>query len=164
MNMPENGQEVEIKPRKIEIYSIELININNKDNEIEFKVKCSKGTYIRTLCEDITERLDNVGYMSSLERIEVDRFNINNSVTIEEIEKLDNENQLKFIEKHLITIEEIFKDQDKLELNDKNLYLFLNGVQLNYKIKEGIYRIYHNTKFIGTGTIKNNLLKRDIII
>ena len=55
------GQTIEIKPREIEIYAIELLNINN--NEITFRVHCSKGTYIRTLCEDIAEKLETVGYM-----------------------------------------------------------------------------------------------------
>ena len=51
------GQNVEIKAREIEIYDIKLININKENKEIIFKVKCSKGTYIRTLCENIAEKL-----------------------------------------------------------------------------------------------------------
>ena len=53
------GQTVEIKPRQIEIYSIELLSINKKLKQIEFKVSCSKGTYIRSLCEDIGNKLRN---------------------------------------------------------------------------------------------------------
>ena len=55
-----SGQEVEIKPRKIEIYEIELIDVNKNSNEIVFKVHCSKGTYIRSLCEDIAKKLNTV--------------------------------------------------------------------------------------------------------
>jgi len=50
-----NGQEIELQPRKIEIYSIELLNFEK--DEITFKVACSKGTYIRTLCEDISKKI-----------------------------------------------------------------------------------------------------------
>ena len=53
------GQTVEIKPRQIEIYSIELLSIDKKLKQIEFKVSCSKGTYIRSLCEDIGNKLRN---------------------------------------------------------------------------------------------------------
>lgn len=53
------GQTVEIKPRQIEIYSIELLSINKKLKQIEFEVRCSKGTYIRSLCEDIGNKLRN---------------------------------------------------------------------------------------------------------
>ena len=58
--------EPERKPRDIDIYSITLIKFDN--NEVVFEVSCSKGTYIRTLCEDIASRLGTVGYMKELER------------------------------------------------------------------------------------------------
>ena len=50
-----NGQEIDLQPREIEIYSIELLNFEK--DEITFKVACSKGTYIRTLCEDISKKI-----------------------------------------------------------------------------------------------------------
>ena len=55
------GKEVKIEPRNIEIYKIELLEYQN--NKIKFEVECSKGTYIRTLCEDISQKLGTVGYM-----------------------------------------------------------------------------------------------------
>ena len=55
-----SGKSVEIQPRKIEIYSINLIKINEKNNEIIFEVFCSKGTYIRSLCEDIAKDLNTI--------------------------------------------------------------------------------------------------------
>lgn len=55
-----SGKSVEIKPRIIEIYSINLIKINEKNNEIIFEVFCSKGTYIRSLCEDIAKDLNTI--------------------------------------------------------------------------------------------------------
>ena len=79
------GESVEIQPRQIEIYDIELIKIDKKNKTIEFRVDCSKGTYIRTLCENIAEKLDTVGYMKELNRTKVGDFSINNSITIEEL-------------------------------------------------------------------------------
>ena len=156
------GQEVEIKPRKIEIYNIELLNINEKQKQIEFQVSCSKGTYIRSLCEDIAQRLGTVGYMLELKRIQVGNFNIKEAITIEQLENnIDNK---EFIEENFIQFEEIFKNKEKIELDDRKLRLFLNGVQLTIGKKEGIYKIYNNNKFIGIGIVENKLLKRDIVL
>lgn len=149
------GEKIEVEPRKIEIYKIELVKYNEKN--IEFIVSCSKGTYIRSLCEDIAEKLNTVGYMKNLERLQVGEFNIEKSVLIDDV---NTEN----IEKYLYTLEDILKDTPNLNLNSKKLKLFLNGVQLTVTEAEGLYKIYVNNKFIGTGTVKKNLLKRDIII
>lgn len=156
------GQEINVEPRKIEIYKIELLNINDRKDEIQFRVECSKGTYIRSLCEDIAEKLQTVGYMKKLNRIKVGNFDINNSITIDELkENKDNE---KFIDKYFISIEKIFENNDKIELNNKKLTMFLNGISLNYELNSGIYRIYSEGKFIGIGEVKENNLKRDIIL
>ena len=157
-----NNQDVEIKPRNIEIYKIELIRIDKKEKIIKFEVKCSKGTYIRSLCEDIAQRLNTVGYMYNLNRIQVGDFDISNAISIEEIQK--NENSKEILEKHLITIEEIFDSKENIEVNNRKLQLFLNGVKLTYNKPDEIYKIYNKNKFIGTGVVKNNLLKRDIVI
>ena len=153
------GEKVEIKPRKIEIYNIELIKINKKDRQIEFQVACSKGTYIRSLCEEIASKLNTVGYMCELERLQVGKFNIVDAITLETLEK-----NKEMIHKKIISIEELFKDNKNIELDDKKLTLFLNGVQLSRKEKDGVYKIYNKNKFIGIGWVENQLLKRDIII
>ena len=150
------GESVEIQPRQIEIYDIELIKIDKKNKTIEFRVDCSKGTYIRTLCENIAEKLDTVGYMKELNRTKVGDFSINNSITIEELENDKSNN--------FITIEDYFKNYKNIKLNEKKLQLFLNGVKLTWTLSDGVYKIYSNENFIGIGTIKNNLLKRDIIL
>ena len=152
------GEKVEIPKREIEIYEIKLIAINREKKEIEFKVSCSKGTYIRSLCTDIAKKLGTIGYMSELKRLKVGNFKIEDTIIINEnIRKED-------IEKKLITIEELFKTKEKIELNTKKLILFLNGVKLNENKEDGVYRIYNLGKFIGLGIVKDKLLKRDIIL
>lgn len=69
-----SGKKIEVKAREIEIYAIDLIEVSSKNNEITFRVHCSKGTYIRSLCEDIAEKLNTVGFMKELTRIKVRRF------------------------------------------------------------------------------------------
>ena len=155
------GVEVEIPKREIEIYNIELLDINEKDKTIEFKVHCSKGTYIRTLCENIAEKLGTIGYMQELNRVQVGQFNLNQAITVEELEK--NKENEKFLNQHLITVQNFFEKYSIVELKEEKLKLFLNGVQLTNNNDDGLYQIKVNNVVVGIGTIKNKLLKREII-
>ena len=157
------GQNVEIKPREIEIYDIKLMNIDAQKKQIQFEVFCGKGTYIRSLCEDIAEKLETVGYMESLKRIQVGDFKIEESSKIQELE--ENKEDTKYLESKIISVEEIFKNKEKIKLDDKKMQSFLNGVKITQNQENDIYRIYDkNEKFIGIGIIQDKLLKRDIIL
>lgn len=155
------GQVVDRTGREITIYAIDLLDVNAKENEIQILVSCSKGTYIRTLCEDIAKALNTVGYMKELKRLKVGQFQIQDSITLEELEKIKTQNKL---EEHLITMEDIFKEKAGITLNQEQLQLFLNGVKLQYQLDDDIYKIYHENKFIGLGIIEKGILKRDIIV
>ena len=159
------GQEVKIEPREITIYDLKLIKIMPEKKQIQFETSCSKGTYIRSLCETIAEKLNTIGYMKELERMQVGNFKLEDTITIEELQKYYDQNKLDELqEKSIITIEKFFSNNLAIELNDKKLELFLNGVKLTENYPDGIYKIYNNEKFIGTGIIQDNLLKRDIIL
>lgn len=147
------GLKVEMEPREIEIMNISLMKF--QDNIITFKVKCSKGTYIRVLCEDIAKSLGTVGLMKELCRIKVEEFDIKNSVTLDDIKNGNVQ---------VINIEEIFKLQSCIKLNNRETKLFLNGVKLSNNKLDGLYRVYNNNVFLGLGIVSNNLLKRDVII
>ena len=135
--MLENGKTTDVPERQIEIKKIQLKEYNA--DTITYEVICSKGTYIRTLCENIAEKLGTVGYMSSLIRTNVNNF------TLEEAISLDDLNE----KSKVIRMEEIFKNKESIELDNKKLKAFLNGVQLTYKQKDGIYKIYCQNQFIG---------------
>ena len=165
------GQQVELKPRQIEIYNIDLIDYSIEEKQIKFEVFCGKGTYIRSLCEDIATKFGTVGYMKSLKRIQVGNFKIEDSITIEELHKIVENSGIENIElkNKIISIEKIFENSPSIKLDDRKLGLFLNGVMLTQNFEDGVYKIYSRTscntnKFIGTGTIKDKLLKRDIIL
>lgn len=147
------GLKVEMEPREIEIMNISLMKF--QDNIITFKVKCSKGTYIRVLCEDIAKSLGTVGLMKELCRIKVNEFDIKNSVTLDDIKNGNVQ---------VINIEEIFKLQSCIKLNNRETKLFLDGVKLSNNKLDGLYRVYNNNVFLGLGIVSNNLLKRDVII
>ena len=151
-----SGKKVDIKPRIINIYNLILSNINLKENELTFIVECSKGTYIRTLCETIAKELNTVGHMKELNRLQVGNFKIEDAITVEDIENGNIS---------IITIEEFFKNKEKIILDDKKMQLFLNGVQLTYNFPNDLYRVYNQDNiFIGIGSVNNKLLKRDIIL
>ena len=155
------GQKVEVEPREIEIYKMELLNINLEQKQIDFEVSCSKGTYIRSLCEDIATKMGTVGFMKELQRLQVGNFKLEDTVTIEELEEYyNNEN---YIKEHFITIEKLFANKDRIELDNRKLELLTNGVKLCCDKSDGPYRIYNQNNFIGIGIVENKLLKRDII-
>ena len=141
-----SGQNVERQPRKISISEIKIIKYDTSNKEIEYKVTCSKGTYIRVLSEDIAKKLNTCGYMSYLRRTRVGDFKISDSG--------------KFI-----PLEKIFKDNLNVTIdNQAKLDYFLNGGKINYKYKDSLCNIYYNQKFIGIGKIENEQLRRFIII
>jgi len=153
------GKEVEVQARTIEIYDAKLIEYNKEEAEVVFEVSCSKGTYIRTVCEKVAENLNTIGFMKELRRIRVGEFEIQNTINIDDIK-----NNPELLKEKVITIEKFFENKDRIELNDKELELFLNGVKLSKNKKNNIYRIYNNNKFIGLGIVEDNKLKRDIIL
>lgn len=157
------GQNIEVKSRRIEITDIRLINKNIELNEITFIVDCSKGTYIRSLCEDIAKRLKTVGYMKELNRTKVGSFKIDNTISIEELKEKIKENKMKG--PFYITIEEFFNNKEKIVLSERKLQLFLNGVKLSSNLEDEIYRIYdEKNEFIGLGIVEKKSLKRDVIL
>lgn len=154
------GKEVEIKARNIEIYDLKLLKIDSKNDELTINVKCSKGTYIRSLCEDIAVKLETIGYMKELNRIQVGEFNIKDSVTIEEFKaNIENKDY-----SNIIGIEKIFKEIPEITIKQREYEKYLNGVKIDTDNMDGIYRIYLDNKFSGLGIVENKKLKRDLVI
>jgi len=162
--MARKGIEIERKPRNVKIYSIEVINIkkNPATDRFEvptvrvlFDVKCSKGTYIRTLCADAGERLGCGGHMSFLVRTEAAGFSIMSAFTLEDIKKMAQEGTL---ENALISVDKVFDGYDRYELKQEEERKFLNGafIELGGKgfTKGTKVRIYGSEgKFLALGEV-----------
>lgn len=158
-----SGKFVDIPEREIEIYDLKLLNVDKQEKLLTYEIFCSKGTYVRTVCEKIAEVLGTVGYMKDLQRTMVGEFYLENAVTVDELEKRFEDKD--FMNKHIITIEEFFKKKPKVVLNDMQLKLFLNGVMIGKNYSDEIVRVYNeNHKFIGIGVSVDGRLKRKIII
>jgi len=146
------GIEVKRKARDIEIFDIDIISIDDK--KVKFEVFCSKGTYIRTLCEDIGAKLGCGATMSALERIQAGRFKKESTVKLNEV---TTEN----LENYLIDIEEVFKDYPRIELFGKDTFRYLNGIRFEVEYNEGSYAIYIDNKFIGVGRVEDGILRSE---
>lgn len=158
-----SGKEVDIPVREIEIYDIQLICFYTESKELTFEVKCSKGTYIRSLCESISEKLGTVGYMKELSRTKVGEFDIKDAVTIDELE--ENKDNVDWLKRNIVSLEDVLKDCKEFSIeSEEEFNRFLNGVKLKNSNNDGIYRIYYNKKFIGSGENLNSEMKRDVIL
>ena len=149
------GIEVEREGRLITIYNIEDIKINNP--YISMKVSCSKGTYIRSLCYDIGEKLGVFATMTELNRAKTSVFSQEESININDLTK---EN----INEYILSMEEALEKYDKIIVRWKYVNLLINGVRVgdnrftNDKvINQKLYRVYdEENNFIGLGK-KNDL-------
>lgn len=116
------GMEVERKPRTIEIHEIRIERLELP--EVTMTVKCSKGTYIRTLCHDIGQALGCGGCMKSLLRTQAGMFSVENSVTLDEIERYRDEGRLEEI---VHPVDSVFHHLPRLVLGEKAGRLVQNG-------------------------------------
>ena len=160
------GIEIERKPRRVNIKSILINDINLEDNDktVTFTVECSKGTYIRTLCEDIGNRLGCGACMQSLKRTRVGSFSIDNSYTLSQIEQMVQAGKTDEI---LTPIDEMFSDSKKIIISQEYDKLLYNGNKLPYNSIQGKNDVQHNEdeqvrvydkndEFIGVYRFKGN--------
>ena len=153
-HLARKGIEVERPKRDVTIEYINLLDF--KDNKVKIETKVSKGCYIRSLIYDIGQDLGSYATMTALQRKQVGDYSLENSYSLEQIEKMIFNNDFKFLK----TIEEIFS-YDKYSLQtEKELTLYKNGNTV--KIKENLenkkYRIYFQDEFIGLANVENNNL------
>ena len=115
------GMTIDIAPRKINIYNTELLNIDKESKEIKFRVSCSKGTYIRTLCETIAEKLGTVGTMSSLEREKVGDFEISQAIKLSKIKEIYDEANLDITKEDSVDIKSNNIKDNSVDIKSNNI-------------------------------------------
>ena len=143
-----SGENVEVPTRVVTIDYIDVLEI--KENLIKFKVGCSKGTYIRSLCFDIAAKLGYPGHMQDLIRTKSGKFTLNDCFTLEEIEAG------KF---NCLSIETALSDFKQLEVEDENIVY--HGKKIKSDINEQVVIVNRNKKVLavygpdGNGYLKN---------
>ena len=145
------NKEIKRKSRKITIYNIEPLHL--LENSCIIKVRCSKGTYIRVLIEDIAKKLDRLAYMKSLIRVNSGGFDIKDSIKIESLRKCN-------IDDVSFSVYESLTEMKSIKLDDNLYKKITNGVKININ-HENIdsIKVICNNKFIGIGSIEDNILK-----
>ncbi len=147
------GVSIERTARKVNIYDISDIKINIPD--IYFNVHCSKGTYIRSLCRDIGDKLQTGGTMTSLIRQDVHGFTLDNALKLDDIEQLYKEDML---DEHILPVDALISDYVRYDIKENYSKYLLNGNKLyrnqinknsEYVLKDKeLIRIYHKDDFV----------------
>lgn len=149
------GESVERKLRKVTIEKLEIVGENDGDYILD--IVCSKGTYIRTLCNDIGDTLGCGGCMSSLRRVKAGAFSIEKAHTIDEIQAAADNGGLDEI---IIPVDRLFSAYPELTVRDTAEKKLRNGNVIKLAAPNGTYRVYTETGgFLLLGEASDNKLK-----
>jgi len=140
-DLARKGREVERKPRPVTIHELELLRM--EADGIHLRVRCSKGTYIRTLCKDIGEALGCGGCMASLRRVTAGDYTIEKSVPLQTLVESPDPGA------YLLPVDSMFVSYPKIVLMEKQEKCCRNGVAFTIHLAEGTYRVYaQNGEFL----------------
>ena len=134
VDMARKGKTVERQPRPITIHELTLLGMEAEG--IRLRVRCSKGTYIRTLCKDIGEALGCGGCMAALRRVQAGEYTIDEAVPL--LQLLDEAEP----EKYLRPVDSMFRNYPAVTLSEKQALRCRNGNSFSVKLDEGTYRAY----------------------
>lgn len=144
------GETVERKPRTVNISELSLVGRDGDD--FVLSVSCSKGTYIRTLCNDIGERLGCLACMSALRRTNAGPFDVRDAHTLSEIAEDP--------ERYIIPVDSLFSEHPAIELSAAQTAKLKCGNILNVSAKNGTYRVYgENGEFLALADVSAGKLK-----
>lgn len=148
-DLARQGIEVERKPRQITVHKAELIHMDGADFTI--RVSCSKGTYIRTLCHDIGQYLGVGACMTSLVRTKSSIFNIDNAITLAQLEALADGGKLSDV---LCSVDSVFMEYPRFDADEEITRRLGNGALSTVNVECGDYRVYNpQGNFIAIGRV-----------
>ena len=148
------GEEVEIKPRSVNISELKILNYDQENRILELYIKCSKGTYIRSIAHDLGKNLRCFGHLIKLVRVKAGDFEVKNSVKLEDLTNIET------VQKHLIyPLKKL--DYQTYELTPKELELVSHGMQILAKqdLQPGIVILTHNSQLIAVAEFWDNKIK-----
>jgi len=150
-DLARKGKEVERQPRPITIHELELLHFDGQDARI--RVRCSKGTYIRTLCEDMGEKLGCLGCMAALRRTRAGEYTIEKAVPLQTL--LDAENP----EQYLLSMDSPFLGYPAVTLSENQERRCRNGNAFTLRVPDGTYRAYgKNGEFLMLARVENGVM------
>ncbi len=150
-DLARKGKEVERKPRPITIHELTLLE--QGENTLRLRVRCSKGTYIRTLCKDIGEALGCGGCMAELRRVTAGEYTIEEAVPLQEL--LDTQEP----EKYLRGVDTLFRNHPEVKLTANQETRCRNGNSFSRNLADGTYRAYSQSgEFLMLAKVENGVM------
>ena len=134
VDLARKGREVERQPRPITVHELELLEFNG--DTARLRVRCSKGTYIRTLCKDIGEALGCGGCMAALRRVQAGEYTIAEAVPLMALLEMENPEQV------LRPVDTMFRNYPAVTLTENQEKRSRNGASFSVKLADGTYRAY----------------------
>ncbi|MEE1328727.1 MAG: tRNA pseudouridine(55) synthase TruB [Oscillospiraceae bacterium] len=151
VDMARKGKTVERQPRPITIHELTLLGMEAEG--IRLRVRCSKGTYIRTLCKDIGEALGCGGCMAALRRVQAGEYTIDEAVPL--LQLLEEAEP----EKYLRPVDTMFRNYPVVTLSEKQALRCRNGNSFSMKLEEGTYRAYdQNEGFLMLAKVEDGVM------
>ena len=150
-DLARKGKTVERQPREIEIFELTMLEFNG--DTARLRVKCSKGTYIRTLCKDIGEALGCGGCMAQLRRVQAGEYTIDEAVPLQTL--LDAENPEEFLR----PVDSMFRNFPSVTLSDKQEKRCRNGNSFSVTMESGTYRVYSKqNEFLALSRVEDGVM------
>ncbi len=137
-DLARKGREVERQPRPITIHELKLLGV--EDDGIHLRIRCSKGTYIRTLCKDIGEALGVGGCMAALRRVRAGEYGLEGSIPLKRL--LEESEAGMDVEHYLRPVDSMFASHPKFTANAEQARRVRNGNGFPTNAREGTYRVY----------------------
>ena len=151
VDLARKGKTVERQPREIEIFELSCVEFSG--NTARLRVRCSKGTYIRTLCKDIGEALGCGGCMAALRRVQAGEYTIEESVPLTVLLEAENPEQ------YLRTVDSMFRQYPAVILSAKQEKCCRNGASFSMTLEDGTYRCYSKGgEFLSLSKIENGIM------
>lgn len=149
------GIEIERPPRRVTINSIEICG--ETDGDFSLRVNCSKGTYIRTLCADIGERLGCGGVMAGLQRTKAGQFDISQSVPLDVL--IARAEAGESVDEYVQPLHLLFADKPKKIVSERNETRLRNGAPFKTDLRDGEYRLFSPSgEFLALGRAENGVM------
>ncbi len=153
--MARRGQSVEIAPRPVDIYELEFLGV--KGASWHFRVRCSTGTYVRSIARDIAKLCGTIATVDMIRRTQSGGFNIKSAVKLDFLENLFNNNAS--IKDFLMPLDFGLGDIPVLNLSDKDTDFYKKGGFIKTDAKDGLVRTYNDKNFIGIGVVSDGILR-----
>ena len=149
-----DGKAIEIKPRRVNIKEIKIINFDKEKRQLELYIACSKGTYIRSIANDLGEEVGTYGHLIKLIRVQAGDFGVNDAVKLEDLNTIEN------VRTNLIYPLN-YLDYPRYNLNSDELEKVSHGmpIALTKDFNDGIVVLTDNNNLVAIGEVSSNKIK-----